>query len=61
MAITKEESEGVRLTAAERQEINVVIPEIRPTNEAEGDFILCEIEEQQAARVSKYRAHKEEQ
>ena len=28
-AITEEECEGVRLTAAERQEMNGVIPEIR--------------------------------
>ena len=45
------ESEGARLTVAERQEMNGLLPEIQPTNEAEGDFIVCEVEEQQAARV----------
>ena len=49
--ITKEESEGVRLTAADREEVNGVILEIQPASEAEGDFIMCEVEEQQAARV----------
>ena len=41
VARTKEESERVRLTAAERQ----------PANKVEGDFLMCEVEEQQAARV----------
>ena len=31
--------------------MNGVIPEIQPTNEAGGGFIVCEVEEQQAARV----------
>ena len=36
--------------------MNGVIPEIQPSsNEAEGDFILCEVEEQQAARVEVQR------
>ena len=47
---TKEEGEKVRRVAAERQEMNGVIPEIQPSsNETEGDFIMCEVEEQQAA------------
>ena len=50
--ITKEESEGVKLTAAESQEVDEVVPEIQPSsNEAEGDFVMCEVEEQQAVRV----------
>ena len=45
--ITKEKGGDVRLTAAESQELDV-----QPSsNEADGDFIMCEVEEQQAARV----------
>ena len=49
---TKEECEKVRRMATERQEMKGLIPEMQPSsNEAEGDFILCEVEEEQAARV----------
>ena len=48
--ITKAESEGVRLAVTERQEMNVVIPEVQAANGVEGDFIMCEVEEQLAAR-----------
>ena len=52
------------MAVAERQEMNGVIPEVQPANGAEGDFIMCEVEEQQAARVevqcSKRRAVSEE-
>ena len=54
-ASTKEEGEGVRLTAAESQEDDEVLLDVRPSqpssNEAEGDIIMCEVGEQQAARV----------
>ena len=48
---TEEESEGVRLAVTERQEMNGVLTEVQPTNGAEGDIIMCEVEEQQVARV----------
>ena len=43
--LTKEESEGVRLAANERQEMNGITTERQPTStEAEGGFIMCEVE-----------------
>ena len=51
-ALTTDESRGVGLAVNERQEMEVdeVVPEILPSsNETEGDFIMCEVEEQQAA------------
>ena len=50
---TKEEGEKVRRMAAERQEMSgFIIPESQPSsNEVEGDFIVCKVAEQQAARV----------
>ena len=50
--ITKEESERVKLTAAESHEGEEVASEIQPSsNEAEDSFTKCEVEEQQAARA----------
>ena len=45
---TEEEGKKVRRMAAERQEMNGLQPS---SNEVEGDFIMCEVEEQQAARL----------
>ena len=53
VAITKRKME--RLTAAERQEMDGAIPEIQPASWAEGPFVMCEVEEQQAARVEVQR------
>ena len=48
--ITKEESEAVKLTEAESQKVEQVV--LEPSSiEAEGGFIICEVEEQQAVRV----------
>ena len=52
--LTKEESEGVKGAENERQgmEVDDVIPETQPSsNETDGGFIMCQVEEQQAARV----------
>ena len=47
-AITTEENKRVRLIAAERQEMNGVIPKMQFANEADGDF-LYEVEERHSA------------
>ena len=52
--LTTEEGEGVTLAENERQEMEVdeVIPWTQPSsNEADGGFTMCEVQEQQAARV----------
>ena len=52
--LAKEESEGVKGAENERQgmEVDGVIPETQPSsNETDGGFIMCQVEEQQAARV----------
>ena len=52
--LTKEESEGVKGAENERQgmEVDDVIPETQPSsNETHGVFFMCQVEEQQAARV----------
>ena len=50
--IAKEESERLKLTAAESHEGEEVASEIQPSsNEAEDSFTMCEVEEQQAARA----------
>ena len=52
--LTIEESEEVKGAENERQgtEVDDVIPETQPTsNEADGGFLMCEVVEQQAARV----------
>ena len=52
--LTEEEHEGVKLAENERHEMKLdgVIPGMQPlSNEAAGGFIMCEVEEQQAARV----------
>ena len=50
--ITKEESEGVKLPAAESQKVDDVVRERQPSSTgAEGGLLMCEVEEQQAVRV----------
>ena len=41
----------MRLAVNERQEMTGVITEVQPASGAKGDFIMCEVEAQQAARV----------
>ena len=52
--LTKEESEEVKGAEKEKQgmEVDEVLPETQPSsNETNGGFTMCEVEEQQAARV----------
>ena len=58
--LVKEESDGVKLAETERQEMNGITIEVQPANGAEGDLIVCEVEEHQAARVE-VQGQKEEQ
>ena len=56
--LTEEESEGLKGVENERQgmEVDDVIPETQPSsNETDGGFIMCQVEEQQAARVEVQR------
>ena len=59
-AITREEGKGVRLTAAEKQEMNGVILERQRANEADGEFFFVNSRKSKQ-HVSKYTAQKKEQ